>query len=84
MQTWSPAGRVCTLVSLHPGKTPVISAGDQGQMHPNGWVFPLVLPKEKMGPWGRRSTHEALGYVCPAPSLPQELTESRVLEVVCT
>lgn len=53
-------------------------------MHPNGWVFPLVLPKEKMGPWGRRSTHEALGYVCPAPSLPQELTESRVLEVVCT
>lgn len=80
MQTWSQAGYVCTLISLHRGKMPVISGGDRGQMHPNGWVFPLALPK-KMVLWGGRRTHEAL---CPALSLPQELTESCVLEVVCT
>lgn len=33
--------------------------------------------------WGHCSAHMALGYVCPAPSLPQELTNSCVLEVVC-
>lgn len=57
---------------------PIMSGGSQGQMHPSRWV----MLKEKMVPWGHCSTHEVLDYACPAPSLPQGLTES-VLEVVC-